>query len=392
MGRCEYCGARFYNYDGKDALLNHLKAMHPTQSGLGPNTVDEIGDVASISGTGVIIRHQTSIENEEVFLGVGSPVHSPIIQRRSSRSNNLAPKKVSFHTEVDVGEVETVTDNEDANVPISNNVEIGGGIDTVVNETVVGNENSKISTSNSVEFGNGEDAVVNETVVGGENINISTSNTNNIESVGTNNAVVDEAAVDVDNEDGNASTSNNIEIGGGIDMVVIETVVDNEDTNASTSNNVEIGGGIDAVVNEIVNVSTSIIGEIGGGINKEIEIEELIIPTIITDKVTDINFGKIYSTVLCSNCYSLEEQVDSLRGEVQLSVASWKCAAEENDKMKEYVLDLQRMQQEKDTTLLTKVKQQQKIEEEYKTLIRKMSQENSEKLEIAKNAMVSMKT
>ena len=175
-------------------------------------------------------------------------------------------------------------------------------------------------------------------------------------------------------------------------MVVIETVVDNEDTNASTSNNVEIGGGIDAVVNEIVNVSTSIIGEIGGGINKEIEIEELIIPTIITDKVTDINFGKIYSTVLCSNCYSLEEQVDSLRGEVQLSVASWKCAAEENDKMKEYVLDLQRMQQEKDTTLLTKVKQQQKIEEEYKTLIRKMSQENSEKLEIAKNAMVSMKT
>ena len=157
--QCEYCGARFYNYHSKDALVQHYKKTHPIQSGLGPAGSDEIGDVTSITNTGVTVRHhkpaaaedaqidvvpaaneavETSITNtgvtvrhhkpaaaedaqidvvpaankavekilsvgaEQLFVGMGNPVHSPTPTncktkntRRSSRSKKHLPEQTS---------------------------------------------------------------------------------------------------------------------------------------------------------------------------------------------------------------------------------------------------------------------------------------------------------
>ncbi len=335
--QCELCTARFFNFNGKNALAEHHQAVHPIQMGLEP-------------------------------------------RRKNSQKDEV------------VNEVNGQLEDSDNTVVADNvNVNVNG---TDGNDTIRSAEDGRNDTIRSAEDGDvvGDNAVVadnvnvNDMVV---EVEVSDNNTSAVVTVDTDTEVVVENTEDISVVTMN-DTSLVVDIS---DITMNNTSVVSMTTDTGTEGDTGTEEDTDEVADETSVTETKMV------------IEEIIIPTIITEKCeTNLHYVfdseqsslstanmegdpnqnrslstsimEMYSSILCSNCHALEEQVESLETELRFSVDSWKNSGEENDRKDEYINELK--------------SEIRRREEYYKKMLNELNEKHQDEMKEKENNIETM--
>ncbi len=271
---------------------------------------------------------------------------------------------------------------------INNNGVVDAGVDASVDDSeIIGGvlealvDGDKVFTNGDYLSGGGNNEVISGAL---SNATSKDSNVVHSDDVSVDN---NEVVIIVVDEDASYCTMDGSEDS---DKTNVQSVVDKDARNGTVENS---DGSDETNTTVYTTASSTAATSITPISSRRIAEEELIMPTIIFDHIPNIEFPdtdmieeqtfevelaeessqktiEIYSSILCSNCSSLEEQVESFNKELQFSIASWKNAEEENDQNKEYINNLKRVQEERERLIIEITeKYQRKLEETEKELV-----------------------